>query len=59
MNERDMYFKNKMILSGMQSIDFACSLAHAINTLHAKRIAHRDIKSANIMVLFNLYYTHL
>lgn len=35
----------------MQSIEFAHSLAHAINVLHAKRIAHRDIKSANIMVI--------
>lgn len=43
-------FQNKMQLSGLQSIDIACSLAQALNTLHAKRIAHRDIKSANGMV---------
>lgn len=48
---RDMKFIHKQLeLSCVQSIEYAVALASAINVLHAKRIAHRDIKSANIMV---------
>lgn len=34
----------------MQSIEYAVSLANALSVLHAKKIAHRDIKCSNIMV---------
>lgn len=47
---RDAMFESKKELSGVQSISIAYNLAQALNTLHAKRIAHRDIKSANVMV---------
>lgn len=48
--DRDVKLKNKVVLSAMQSIEYAVSLANVINVLHAKKIAHRDIKSGNIMV---------
>lgn len=45
-----MKFKEKVVLSAVQSIEYAYSLANALSVLHAKKIAHRDIKCANIMV---------
>lgn len=51
----DMKFKGAMVLSEVQCIDYAISLASALNALHNKKIAHRDIKSANVMVWY-LYF---
>lgn len=51
---RDTKFAERIVLSGLQSIDIAYSVATALNTLHAKKISHRDIKCANIMV--NIYF---
>jgi serine/threonine protein kinase len=48
-------------ISTMQTIEIACGIADALSGLHNSFIAHRDVKSANIMVfssefslLFNL-----
>jgi len=38
-------------LPPMTIIDLACGVAEVISILHSKNIAHRDIKSANVMVL--------
>lgn len=39
-----------MVLSEVQVTEYAVSLASALHALHSKKIAHRDIKSGNIMV---------
>lgn len=46
---RAMKLKNKD-LSAVQAVEHAFSLAKSLDVLHAKRLAHRNINNANIMV---------
>lgn len=52
----DVNFKNAMVLTESQSIDYAFLLANALSALHDKKIVHRDIKSANVMVSIQILY---
>lgn len=52
---RNMKFRAGISLGGKLAVEFARNIAGAIANLHTKRIAHRDIKSANIMVSSNTH----
>jgi serine/threonine protein kinase len=47
---RQSHIKNGIVLSPVKMIEIACGLANILSILHDSCIAHRDIKSANVMV---------
>lgn len=54
------HMKNGLVLSPVKTIDMACGIADVLSILHDYRIAHRDIKSANIMAFFFvIFFLHV